>query len=190
MERPRRPAEVGRSGREPGGGPEGGPVGRAEEEAGWASASFRQEKGTSAGSHGPQRGPRPPSDRQTEEGTGLIRKHFGGSVFSRTSFLKNKILLLQKEKMHFLHLTSKQNQIPKSNFMLKEEERNSFRGRERHKRKSLFCKKGSGRRAQTVDGGRLTHTFRTQRRPRRQHWEQRWRRRRLITAAALPSAQI
>lgn len=141
MERPRRPAEVGRSGREPGGGPEGGPVGRAEEEAGWASASFRQEKGTSAGSHGPQQGPRPPSDRQTEERTGLIRKHFGGSVFSRTSFLKNIILLLQNKKIHFWHLTSKQNQIPKSNFMLKEEERDSFGGRERHKRTSLFCKR-------------------------------------------------
>lgn len=81
------------------------------------------------------------TDRQTEERTGLIRKHFGGSVFSRTSFLKNIILLLQNKKIHFWHLSSKQNQIPKSNFMLKEEERDSFRGRERHKRTSLFCKK-------------------------------------------------
>lgn len=172
MERPRRPAEVGRSGREPGGGPEGGPVGRAEEEAGWASASFRQEKGTSAGSHGPQRGPRPPSDRQTD-------RQRRGQVS-----LENTL----EGQFSAGHLSL--NQIPKSNFMFKEEERNSFRGRERHKRKSLFCKKGSGRRAQTVDGGRLTHTFRTQQRQRRQQWGQRWRRRRLITAAALPSAQI
>lgn len=38
-------------------------------------------------------------------------------------------------------LTSKQNQLPKSIVMLKKEERNSFRVWERHKRKSLFCKR-------------------------------------------------
>lgn len=61
-------------------------------------------------------------------------------------------------------------------------------GSTKTQKKTFVLQKGSGRRAQTVDGGRLTHTFRTQQ---RQQWEQRWQRQwqRLIIAALL-SAQI